>query len=164
MDKGNTEELRRAFRCYRALFDELVGPVDATVSGDAPYAGRASAGATAAVPAPQPGRRPIHQTSTLDRSRLATDLASNSPKERRPAGAPGSGQNLDRSAAVRRLRVMSDRGLVRSTGFGTCSIEEPFYPASRRITPRSAAPCVARAASGSSANRPNDARMVIPSM
>ena len=56
MDKGSTEDLRRAFRYYRALFDELVGPVEATAgSGDAPSTGRESAGARASVPAPEPG-------------------------------------------------------------------------------------------------------------
>jgi hypothetical protein len=38
------------------------------------------------------------------------------------------------------------------------------YPARRRMTGRSAAPWVAKAAAGSSANVPRDSRMVIPSM
>jgi hypothetical protein len=63
MDKESTEDLRRAFRYYRALFDELVGPVEATAgSGEATLSGDTAAGSRAPVPTPQT-RRP---TSTLD--------------------------------------------------------------------------------------------------
>ncbi len=56
MDKGSTEDLRRAFRYYRALFDELVGPIDAAAgSGDAPPAGPAPAASRASVQAPERG-------------------------------------------------------------------------------------------------------------
>jgi hypothetical protein len=63
MDKGSTEDLRRAFRYYRALFDELVGPAEATAgAGEAPLSGNTSAESRAPVSTPEP-RRP---TSTLD--------------------------------------------------------------------------------------------------
>jgi hypothetical protein len=63
MDKGSTEDLRRAFRYYRALFDELVGPVEVTAgSGEAPLSDDTSAGSRAPVSTPEAGR----PTSTLD--------------------------------------------------------------------------------------------------
>ncbi len=36
MDKGSTEYLRRAFRCYRALFEELVGSAGAMAGPEEP--------------------------------------------------------------------------------------------------------------------------------
>jgi hypothetical protein len=60
MDKGSTEDLRRAFRYYRALFDELVGPVEATAgSGEAPLTDSTFAGSRASEPTPEPGRPPV---------------------------------------------------------------------------------------------------------
>jgi hypothetical protein len=60
MDKGSTEDLRRAFRYYRALFDELVGPVEGTAgSGEAPLTDSSFAGSRASEPIPESIRPPV---------------------------------------------------------------------------------------------------------
>ena len=66
MDKGSTEDLRRAFRYYRALFDELVGPVEVTAgSGEAPLRADTLAGSRAPVPTLEP-RRPTSTDSDAE--------------------------------------------------------------------------------------------------
>ena len=78
MDKESTEDLRRAFRCYRALFDELVGPVDATADSDAaPPAGLGDGSAVT----PDSGRAAERETRSI-----AADPGTESVSSR--AGSP----------------------------------------------------------------------------
>jgi hypothetical protein len=70
IDKGSTEDLRRAFRCYRALFDELVGAAESTTgsydastgqqAGVAPSRDSAAAAAgDVSLDAPDRGSEPV---------------------------------------------------------------------------------------------------------